>query len=92
VRRRKTAPAETATTANDRRRNDLRGGETVPNASPDILSMQAVYDGQRCLGHLLLRGKQGIEAFDADDHSLGIYQTQRAAADAVSLAARGTAP
>ena len=57
--------------------------------SPD-LAMQAlaVYAGQRCLGHILPRGKSGIEAFDQDDKSLGIFPTQKLAADAVSNASR----
>jgi hypothetical protein len=45
--------------------------------------LQAVYDGQRCIGHLLLRGKLGVEAFDADNRSLGIYPDMKLAADAV---------
>jgi hypothetical protein len=44
----------------------------------------AVFDGQQCLGHLLPRGKAGIEAFGADDRSLGIFPTQSAGADALS--------
>jgi len=43
----------------------------------------AVYDAQRCLGHVLARGKAGFEAFDGDDHSLGIFPTQREAAAAI---------
>jgi hypothetical protein len=31
----------------------------------------AVFDGQQFNGHLLPRGKAGVEAFDADDRSLG---------------------
>ena len=45
----------------------------------------AVYDGEplRCIGFILPRGKSNVEAFDADDRSLGLFPTQRAAADAV---------
>jgi hypothetical protein len=50
--------------------------------------MLAVYDGQSCIGHLLPRGPQGVEAFDACDRSLGIFIDQRSAADAISRAAR----
>jgi hypothetical protein len=39
-----------------------------------------VYDGQRCLGHLLSRGKTGVEAFD---QSLGLFPDQHAAANAI---------
>jgi hypothetical protein len=58
-------------------------------AIPSDLVMQAlaVFDGQRCLGHLLSRGKLGVEAYDASDSSLGIFPNQKAAADAVSDAA-----
>jgi hypothetical protein len=61
-------------------------------ANPTDLAMQAlaVYSGTVCLGHIMLRGKAGVEAYDRDDKSIGIYPDQKAAADAVSLAARGT--
>jgi hypothetical protein len=57
------------------------------DATPDILAMQAVYSGTTCLGFLYSRGRLGVEAFDSDTRSLGIYPDQRAAADAVSKAA-----
>jgi hypothetical protein len=44
----------------------------------------SVYDGRQLLGFLLPRGKQGVEAFSADDRSLGVYPDQRSAAAAVS--------
>jgi hypothetical protein len=47
----------------------------------------AVYDGQICLGFLLPRGKTGVQAFDADDRSLGTFPDQKSAADAVSARA-----
>jgi hypothetical protein len=52
-----------------------------------VSAIRVVYDGRQCLGHLLLRGKLGVEAFDRNDVSLGIYPDQRSAADAVSEAA-----
>ena len=39
-------------------------------------ALLAVYDGRNCVGHLLHRGKSGVEAFDADDNSLGLFPTQ----------------
>jgi hypothetical protein len=48
------------------------------------MSALAVYSGQVCLGHILPRGKSGVEAFDADDRSLGMFPDQKSAADAVS--------
>jgi hypothetical protein len=50
--------------------------------------LQAVYSGQDCLGFLLSRGRQGVEAYDADDRLLGIFPDKKSAADAVSEAAR----
>jgi hypothetical protein len=47
-----------------------------------------VYDGQRCLGHMLSRGRSGVEAFDQSDKSLGLFPDQRAAADAICEAAQ----
>ena len=46
----------------------------------------ALYDGQLCIGFLFSRGKSGIEAFDADEHSLGIFPNQRSAANAIQAA------
>ena len=53
--------------------------------------MLSVYDGQRCLGHIIMRGKRGFEAFDADDNRLGTFLTDREAANAVSRAAEEAA-
>jgi hypothetical protein len=39
-------------------------------------------------GHLLLRGKRGIEAFDAANHSLGAYPDLKTAAAAISAKGR----
>jgi hypothetical protein len=46
--------------------------------------LQAVYDGRQCISHLLSRGKLGVEAFDANEPSLGIFSTTREGADAIS--------
>jgi len=53
--------------------------------------MLSVYDGQRCLGHIVQRGKCRFEAFDLDDNSLGTFPTDHEAADAVTRAAEGGA-
>jgi hypothetical protein len=53
----------------------------VVNSRPSPLS--SVYDGRICRGFVIARGKLGIEAFDCDERSLGVYPTQRAAADAI---------
>ena len=49
----------------------------------------AVFDGRECIGHLLPRGKAGIEAYDRDDVSLGLFPNQKTAADAVSAKEAG---
>jgi hypothetical protein len=45
--------------------------------------MVSVYDGQTARGFILNRGRAGFEAFTADERSLGLFPTQREAADAV---------
>ena len=54
--------------------------------------MLSVYDGRQCVGWILARGKTGFEAFDAGERSLGLFDNQREAADAVSAAAGAAAP
>jgi len=51
--------------------------------------VQIVYDGSRCVGFLIQRGKLGVEAFDGDERSLGIFETAERAAAAVRAAAEG---
>ena len=45
--------------------------------------LSSVYDGQRCIGFLLSRGRAGVEAFDCDERSLGVYPTQGEAVNAI---------
>ena len=88
------APLAAATRrARGRRGNGLLAGEIVSEANPEdsVFQALAVYDGSRCIGYLMPRGKTGVEAFDANTRSLGIFPTMKAAADAVSQAAGGTA-
>jgi hypothetical protein len=49
--------------------------------------MLSAYSGQTCIGFLLLRGRSGVEAFTADDKSLGIFPDQKSAFAAVNKAA-----
>ncbi len=94
MRRRKTARPATATAAAvngpdvkvSAGQRKLHGVDNPsgPSAQAGFL---AVYDEQICLGYLLSRGKQGIEAFDCDDRLLGIFATQRDAANALELIA-----
>jgi hypothetical protein len=50
-------------------------------------AMQSVYDGGRCLGFIMPRGKVGFEAFDYGDFSLGFFPTPQDAANAIVVAA-----
>ena len=34
----------------------------------------SVYDGRVCVGHLIRRGPAGTEAFDFNEHSLGLFE------------------
>jgi hypothetical protein len=47
-------------------------------------ALTSIYDGQRCVGFILQRGKLGHEAFTADDRSVGIFRTQHEAANALT--------
>lgn len=47
-------------------------------------AMLSVCDGTECLGFILSRGKQGHEAFDREQKSLGVFTTVAAAADVVA--------
>jgi hypothetical protein len=46
-----------------------------------------VTDGREAIGFVLARGRQGHEAFDREERSLGLYPTAAAAANAVFDAA-----
>ena len=48
-----------------------------------ISPLAYVYDGRECLGFAFAHGKLGFEAIDREEHSLGIFPTQRAAAAAI---------
>jgi hypothetical protein len=52
-----------------------------PAASATMLTVND--DGQRCVGHIIARGKLGHEAFDVSDRSIRIFQAQAQAADAI---------
>jgi hypothetical protein len=43
-----------------------------------------VYDGRVCLGFIIGRGRDGFEAFNANDKSVGLFGTVKLAADALS--------
>lgn len=51
----------------------------MSGATNESSPMKAVIAGERCIGHLLKRGREGVEAFDADTKSLGTFPTDKAA-------------
>jgi hypothetical protein len=51
----------------------------------------SVYDGRDLLGHLVDRGDAGVEAFTADDRSVGLFRDDQAAALELWRQARGQA-
>jgi hypothetical protein len=56
-------------------------------AHPSPLSHRlAIYAGQTCLRHVISRGPGEFEAFDSDDKSIGLFETQAGAADALEAA------
>ena len=61
--------------------------------NPDA-PLLTVLDGnqRRCVGHLLSRGRDGWEAYDASEHSLGCFSDTDAAARAVWRAAHKQLP
>jgi hypothetical protein len=50
---------------------------TTPTVNEHILS---VTDGRQTIGFLISRGKLGVEAFDADEKSIGLFANVQAAA------------
>ena len=85
------APGRAAQKSCQPRRGDQLAGRIAAEAKPENFVMQAlsIYAGSRCLGFVMPRGRQGYEAFNTIDVSLGLYQTQQAAADAVARGACG---
>jgi hypothetical protein len=52
---------------------------TAPIKQPQ--SWLAIYGGQRCIGHVIHRGKRGWEVFNTDDVSIGLFKTPAEAAN-----------
>jgi hypothetical protein len=51
---------------------------TKPSSTPLV----SIWDGQRCLGFILARGKTGFEVF-TNEQSLGLFQSQKGAVGAL---------
>ena len=54
-------------------------------------AMLPVFDGRRCIGHVLRRGPRGYEAFDPHDVGLGVYPSKAEAAAALTIGVKGAA-
>jgi hypothetical protein len=54
--------------------------------------MVPVIAGTACVGFLLRRGREGVEAFDRDERSLGIFPDPIEAAAAVEKSAAPACP
>jgi hypothetical protein len=68
-----------AATAQQRRSQTPKAAPKIPDHSrPVPINTLAVYDRQSCIGHAISRGRAGLEAFDADDQSLGTFATAQA--------------
>jgi hypothetical protein len=52
----------------------------------DASPMMTIYSGQKCIGFLLRRGREGVEAFTADEISIGKFASVKEATSAVSNA------
>ena len=60
------------------------GKLTRPEAYCIQSTCLSIYDGRTCIGHLPLRGKVGVEAFAANDRSLGVYPNRKTTTDAAT--------
>jgi hypothetical protein len=49
--------------------------------SPEASTLLSVYSGRECIGHVVARGREGFEAFTADEISIGMFETKRDAID-----------
>jgi hypothetical protein len=54
-----------------------------------MTAMSPIMAGDGCVGFILARGPTGFEAFDGDDKSLGLFPTQRQAANALLITEGG---
>jgi hypothetical protein len=85
---RRKASARAADSANTGRAFEHAAEPLEGKAIQDHSALQSGYDGRARVGHLLLRGNQGVEAFDADDHSFGMFPDAKTAAAAISARGR----
>jgi hypothetical protein len=55
--------------------------------NPTSTPLVPIISARRCIGFLLRRGREGVEAYDANERSLGIFLDPIEAAAAVESAA-----
>jgi hypothetical protein len=60
----------------------LRTNIIVMNTVPATPLISVMHNG-RCLGFLLYRGRQGVEAFTRETQSIGIFSTEHEAVGAL---------
>src|SRR5262245_59783996 len=89
--RRRKATAVRGGSSQDGRRDDLLGRRIGTEATSSSHVLQTVFDGRELIGFLLSRGKLGVEAFDSDERSLGVFPTVKAAVAAIPGAAASMA-
>jgi hypothetical protein len=72
-------------------RNDdnmqIQSPSSKSKATPTAATVSVYYD-QHYIGHVLARGREGFEAYDHNEQSLGAFETEDEAATAIWKAAR----
>ena len=63
---------------------DLHGRQVGAEATSTQSKCLSVFGGSRCISHLLFRGRQGIEAFDRDERSIGVFPGRQRAVAAIA--------
>ena len=66
-----------------RRHHHRPASPTRPTHERSVSAILTVYVGQRCLGWTMHRSSTGWQAYDAEQRSLGSFESQRAAIDAI---------
>jgi hypothetical protein len=73
----------------DRIQGDTAGAiPTSKRKAEPPAAMIGVYYEQRRIGHVLMRGDEGFEAYDHNERSLGVFNTEDEATTEVWKAAR----
>ena len=85
--RRRKASGPGARSTRGARRVDQLGQRIGAEASSPPTACLSVYDGRRCIGFLMLRGRQRVATFNADERSLGIFPDTNAAVGAITTGA-----